>query len=69
MGAFYPPRGVSRGKFLPRRVGGDGDGEAFPVLVPRGDTRLGCYLLNLAIYFTIHLKIFFHVFNPCPSKQ
>jgi hypothetical protein len=34
---FLPPRGCKRGEILPRRVNGDGDGEAFPIPVPRGD--------------------------------
>jgi hypothetical protein len=37
MGKFLPPRGCKWGKVLPRRVNGDGDGEAFPIPVPRGD--------------------------------
>jgi hypothetical protein len=41
------PQGYKRGKFIPRRVNGDGDGEAFPIPVPHGDP------LNL------HVTIFF----------
>jgi hypothetical protein len=36
-GEISSPTGCKRGKFLPRRVNGDGDGEAFPIPVPRGD--------------------------------
>jgi hypothetical protein len=51
MGKKLPPRGYKRGKFIPRRVNGDGDGEAFPIPVPRGDP------LNL------HVTMFFILIN------
>jgi hypothetical protein len=45
------PRGYKRGKFISRRVNGNGDGEAFPIPVPRGDP------LNL------HVTMFFVLVN------
>jgi hypothetical protein len=37
MGKKLPPQGYKREKFIPRRVNGDGDKEAFSIPVPRGD--------------------------------
>jgi hypothetical protein len=51
MGKKLPLRGYKRGKFIPRWVNGDGDGEAFPIPVLRGDP------LNL------HVTMFFVLVN------